>query len=174
MSENSSDEERRAAEALARALDGETIDDPEVVELFRVAESLRASAGLAEPLGAELRVSVVTDAVATFSPRRRSRMRWVVGGLIAASLLFALGLVGLFSASREQPSRVSVGSVSDAEAFVAPTDGLFDGPFPEGQSSAERADRIVAARTRGYFSALILDRSGPRRVTASLVAMGGE
>jgi hypothetical protein len=44
------------------------------------------------------------------------------------------------------------------EAYAAPTDQLFDGPFPEDQTAAERADLILAARTRGYFAGLAAER----------------
>ena len=65
--------------------------------------------------------------------------------IAAAAILLALALlVPLASPRRALPD----------EAYAAPTDPLFEEPFSADQSPSERMDRIVAARTRGYFAAL--------------------
>jgi len=140
-------EEIEAADLLRRALEG----DPEArraAPLVRVAEQARAAAGLAPPLDPRARDAHVETAIRRATARRRQR--WAVAFAAAAVAVLVLGLlVPLASRPRAVPPD---------DAFAAPTDALFDGPFPDRQSAAERMDTIVAARTRGYFAALAVRR----------------
>lgn len=151
-------QELAEAEALARALErtgGEGADEPaEVAELLRVAERVRAAGGQAPPLEPARRDAMLDEAVARLDARRRpARLRAAIALAAAATILVA---IGLFLVIRPGSGR----AVLPAEALAAPTDALFDGPFPEDQSPADRVDRILQARTRGYFAAQIAARSG--------------
>lgn len=163
------EEERAAAAALARGLDaGETAADSELGELLRVAGRARAAAGLAHPLEPARREALVGEVIASVAQApSRPRRRLVLVGAIAAALLVALGLVALLLARpKVTPPAVQI---AQSDSRAAPTDALFDGPFPEDQRPSERMDRIVAARTRGYFSAQIAARA--RRVEPAAAAV---
>jgi len=143
-----SDEERARADALRRALDGAGGEAGErageVDALVRLAESLRAASGKAEPLEPGARTSIVDAALEVGLRKRRRAWRPAIVAAAAAVLLAVGGAYLLGAPSGGLPE----------EAYSAPTDALFDAPFPEDQTAAERLDRIVSARTRGYFAAL--------------------
>ena len=177
---NRDDAEDRAASALARALEGDaggesppSEDDAEVGELVRLADRVRASAGFAPPLDPTVRDALVDAALDRAAPRRRGTLYWIAGAVAAAFVLFVVGILYTLGSGRSALTSVSgdlaAAGAGPRDAFAAPTDELFDEPFPEGQSPAERLDRIVEARTRGYFSALIMERSGAsQRSSAAL------
>jgi hypothetical protein len=141
-------DEKEAAESLRRALEGEPPTD-EAAELVRLSDQIRASAGFAPPLDSDVRRSAIDDAIRRVGQRRK--VKWAVGFLAAALAILALGLLVPLSSPPRGPSLPE-------HAYAAPTDELFDGPFPEDQSAADRADTILAARTRGYFAALAAGR----------------
>ena len=145
-----------AAADLERALGGGHPSSG-AAELLRLFDRVRATAGPVEPLAPAAAESAVEAAIRTMSgragPRSRGRWpasRWVAGvaTLAAAAAVLVIVVPMATTGGRELPP----------EAVVGPTDALFSGPFPEGQSAAERADTIVAARTRGYFAALAAGR----------------
>lgn len=176
------DDEKRAAEALARALEESTdgqepedVADPDVADLLRVADRVRASGGLVEPLATNLRDSMVDQALGRATPQRSTTLYWIGGALAASVAACALGLI-FFALPQSQSSTAMTADAFAAplEAFAAPTDALFDGPFPDDQSAAERMDRIVGARTRGYFDALIMERTSARSANAAILPTGPE
>lgn len=141
-------EETSEAEALRRALDGEPARG-EAAELESLARMVRGAAGLEAPLGEATKRAALDGAFAGAARRRRAR--WLAGLAVAAAALVVLGLLVQLVRAPEPPTM-------DEAALAGPTDALFEGPFPEDQSPAERLDRIVAARTRGYFAALAVVR----------------
>lgn len=166
------DDEQRAAEALARALD-ESVGgqepqegDPDVADLLRLADRVRATGGLVEPLETKVRDSIVDQALEKATPPRRRTLYWVAGALAASVAICVFGF--LYSVIPQSQATTM------ESAYAAPTDALFEGPFPEDQSAAERMDLIVQARTRGYFDALIVERSEARARTAAIQPAGLE
>lgn len=166
------DTERAAAEALRLALEGEAAEGEaaeEAADLASLAERVRAAAGQARPLDDRARDQAVEAALSRMAPAepaapaerpsRRARPAprrpsWAVVALAAGLAAILVGSLLIIDrlAQDERPEPIPI-ALPD-EAYTGPTDPLFDGPFPEGQSPADRADRIVAARTRGYFAAL--------------------
>ena len=166
------DDEQHHAEALAQALeelerDGggrpSAAEGSELGELLSLAGRVRASGGLERPLDPERRQAIVDGAIETMRRRRSRTAVWLAAAIAASFALVALGV--LLVVDRDQPLRPD-------SAFAAPTDGLFSGPFREDQSPAERMDRIVEARTRGYFDALIMERREGLQAEATLAAAG--
>jgi hypothetical protein len=164
------DREEAAADALRRGLDGETIEG-EDRDLLLLARRIQASAGLAPPLDTGVRDEAIDRALERMSsrsatsaatePRDARRRRWVVWAgeaLAAACAVAVMGSAVVFYLTRVVDAS-SAGLVALPEtAYSSPTDALFDGPFPDDQTPAERVDRILEARTRGYFEALAARR----------------
>lgn len=136
-----SEEERREAEALARALDRG--GDPEPGSLGELAARVRAVKGARPaPLPAERRRAIVASAIES-GRARRTRRALGAGLAIAAAALLAIGVGTLWPGGEE------------ALSYGGPASGAFDAPFPEAQPSSERLDRLARARTRDYFAALV-------------------
>lgn len=144
-----SPEETRAAEALRRALEGEP-SKGEAADLARLAGRLQATMGVAARLEPSARKAAVEAALARATRRRWTR--WTVALIAAAVAALVLGGLLVPLATRTRPGE------PPAEAYAAPTDPVFEGPFSEDQSPAERVDMILAARTRGYFAGLAAGR----------------
>lgn len=174
-----------AAEVLRRALEGERVDvGDEEGEILDVAQRIQAAAGRAAPLDDSVKAALLDAAlqrapgppqVATVAPiRSRSWLRWGAAAMAAAVAVLVMGSLMMLSQLRiwTDSSSVVVRLEAPAEALSAPTDAVFDGPFPEEQSAAERMDQILAARTRGYFSALAA-RSGGGSERAGTTAASG-
>ena len=170
------EEEIAAAAALADALDSvesgrpSTVSDSDLADLITVTERARASAGLAAPLSPSVVDSALDHAFEnkrdTSRRRRRSVIRWGSVALAASILFIVAGWLLLML-----PNRTSIEGPTSVEALAAPTDSLFSEPFEEGQTPSQRVDRIVSARTRGYFAAMIEQRqraAAPSESTAAL------
>ncbi len=167
-------EEVQAAEALRRALEGDGPDlGDEEGEIFEIAQRIQATAGRAAPLDPGVKAAALDAAIRKAAedraPERKERvaarparrwLRWGAAALAAAVALFALGAVMMLARYGSGMWSGMAGMTAELpmEIYSAPTDDVFDEPFPEGQSPAERMDQIVAARTRGYFSALAARR----------------
>lgn len=166
-------DELRLARALGDALDGAAGGEAETAALVAVVDRVRASSGLARPLSEEERDVLIDEAVEQTLQRPRSRWpsRIIPIAVAAALVVCALGLIWLYQGPDSDGASITA---SRLEGQVAPTDTLFDGPFPEDQSATERVDRIVSARTRGYFAALISERQGRATSTASIVPRAGQ
>jgi len=125
-------EELAGAEELRRALEGERTPSEEA----KVAGLISASAGRAVPLG-DIAARRIVRAARAEADRKRRRAtgpgRWAAGGLaLAAAAAIALFLV--------LPSTVP------AHLRSRPSDPLVPGPFPPGQTAAQRLDLVVTDR----------------------------
>jgi hypothetical protein len=144
--EEVSEEERREAEALARAL--ESRHEPERGSLAELAARVRGSKAAPAVLDPEVRRRAVEGAIA--AGRARRRRRTVVAVFAAAAVaLVAIGIGA--SRGQEEPLR-----------YGGPASAAFAAPFDEGQPSTDRMDRLARARSRDYFAA-IAERAGGRR-----------
>jgi hypothetical protein len=139
------DEELRAAEALARALDAKA--DPAPGSDAAFAAALRATKGTAARMPEAERSAIVDRALG----RGATRARWRTGRVVlaaAAALLLAVSIpVGLSLTHAPAPAAPAI-------TYGGPSDAVFDAPFPNEQRASTRMDLIVNARTHDYFSAL--------------------
>jgi hypothetical protein len=134
--EAASDEERAAASALARALDGEQAGEA-AREEREAAGLLRAAAGR-ERLGELQARAIARQAIAEASRRAPARRRslWAAaGGLAALALALALVLQLV-----RRPPQLPTELRSRSAGLLVP------GPFPEAQSAADRLDLVTADR----------------------------
>lgn len=144
--DNVSEEERRQAEAFARALESGGSSD-EGAALAELALRVRAIKGEPAPLGDAARDAAVSRALAlgVARGRRRAALPWLAA---AAALLLVVGSgalanFALDAAAPREPLR-----------YGGPASALFSAGFDDAQSQSERLDRITRARSRDYFSAL--------------------
>lgn len=153
-------EERQAAEAMARALDGGEADVASLAGPEREAIGvLRAGAGLAPPLG-ELKAHQLVRAAAQAATRRqatRTQRRWQRGvwaGAAAAALVLAVLAVGK-APWRPEPL---------PEALCSRPAGLLvPGPFPTSQSPAQRLDVVTEDRLVALREVRLRALAGGRR-----------
>lgn len=153
-------EERAAAQAMARALDGGEADLASLPSAEREALGvLRAGAGRAAPLG-ELKAKGLVRAAMQSSQRRqatRTRQRWqraVWAGAAAAAVLLAVLAVER-GPWRPEPL---------PEALCSrPAGMLVPGPFPPGQGPAERLDKVTEDRLVALREVRLRALAGGRR-----------
>ena len=139
-----SDEERREAEALARALDGRA--PAERGSLAELALRVRATTRGAAPLDPAVRRDAVGRALRAAAARRAWRV------VAVAAVAVAGAVAGTAALSGPPPLR-----------YGGPASTAFDAPFEEGAPPAERLDRLARARSRDYFAAwLERERGGDR------------
>ncbi|MSP62749.1 MAG: hypothetical protein EXR72_20945 [Myxococcales bacterium] len=128
-------EERAAAEALARAFDGE---DAGTAADREFAGMIGAAAGRSAPLGEIRARGLARDAVLEVQRRarraRRPRWPWAMLG-VAASVAIALLAM-----------RVVLPEPAPEHLRSRSAGRLVPGPFPKAQTAAERLDRVAADR----------------------------
>ncbi len=134
------EEELRAAEELARALDAKA--DPAPGSDAAFAAAIRATRRKS-PVDVAPIVDRALDR-GTRAARGRARGRW----LVAAAALLALSLPIGWAVTRPAPTPVAV------PTFGGPTDAIFAAPFPDAQRASERMDRIATTRAHDYFAAI--------------------
>jgi hypothetical protein len=138
-SDDASDEERAEAAALARALDGAEAGGAEIRAQREAAERIRAASS--EGLLGELKArAIARQALLEARPPavRRGRGRWAAaaGGLAAA----ALALIVALRIGRPVLPPLPDELTSRSAGLLVP------GPFPDGQSAADRLDLVTADR----------------------------
>lgn len=148
-------EERAAAEALARALDGESGAGADEGDLA-AAGAIAAGAGRAPRLGDLAARTIARRAIQEGITKRlrpgRSRVALVAAGALAAVTL-ALGTWFVAVPRHRLPARLC----------SRPAGLLVPGPFPDGQSAADRLDLVTTDRMVAYrdLRAFGLDRERP-------------
>lgn len=160
------EDERVAADALARALDpGDAGSDPAPGTAAATVHALRAGRGQLVVLDPARKAAMVARAVA--SARRARRRRTVRTAFIsfaaAAAVLFAVGRLGI-GASEGPGADAGPGTRLSGRVVVygGASDAVFGEPFPDDQRASERLDRLTSARTRDYFAALGAAGGGDR------------
>lgn len=138
-----SPEELAAAEALRRALDGET--DARDDEDAQAAAMIAASVGRPSRLGDLAARGVVRRAMAEAArksslPGDRSLRRWRVGGMLGAAAAAMILFTLVFPATPRRWQSRSAGL-------------LVPGPFPRDQTAAQRLDVITTDRMIAFRDA---------------------
>jgi len=134
-------EELAGAEELRRALEGERTPSEEA----KVAGLISASAGRGVPLGDVAARRIVRAARAEADRRRRrAPARWAAGGLAVAVAVAVAAAIPLF---------LVLPSTVPARLRSRPSDPLVPGPFPPGQTAAQRLDLVVTDRMIAFRDA---------------------
>lgn len=159
-------EERREAEALARALEGEPAGDASTEELLQMAELLSAAADHA-PLG-EAEMARVWEAIDVESaPSRRSR-RWIAPFGVVAAAAASLLIVSLQQAAApdasmaptmvEMEMEMAASEEAPARDLASPLDALVEAQRASLESEDEdalaRRERATAAYREAWIGAL--------------------
>ena len=135
------EEELRAAEELARALDAKMDPAPGSDAAFAVALRATRQKSVVDV------APIVERAVARGARASRGRTRRI--WLVAAAALLAVSLpVGWVARYAPAPAPVVM------PTFGGPTDAIFAAPFPDAQRASERMDRIATTRAHDYFAAI--------------------
>ncbi len=128
-------DEEAAAAALAGLLDGKSApadpDDRAAVEM------IRAAAGKAPPLGGIAARRIARAAVGEASRRRSRRRIWATLATALAAAAVMLALVRAIDPGRPEVPR----ALTSRSAGM-----LVPGPFPDGQTAAQRLDLVTTDR----------------------------